>query len=106
MGGATYTVAPAENPGLTGCTGSSSAKFQVTGEPNEKVKISLPKNVTISNGSDSLSVRTSQAPSGGNIRFDAGGNLTIYVGGDLKIPQAGLATSGLFVGTPTLSVTY
>ncbi len=106
VNGATYTVAAAESAGVTGCLGSTSGKFQVTGDASAKITISLPNRVTITNGSDTISVNVSKSPTGGNIRLDGTGNLTIYVGGNFKVPQGGLATSGLFVVSDILTVLY
>jgi hypothetical protein len=104
----TYTVDAAESPGVTGCSSSSSAKFQITGDPGAKVVISIPNNVDTSNGTETLNVKLSKAPTGGNVSFDGTGNLTVYVGGNFKIPPGGLTTSGLFFASPApiLTVVY
>lgn len=106
IAGQRYTVDPADNPGITGCTGSTSARFDLTGDPNARVIITLPNRVDITNGADILSVTTSRAPGGGNISFDATGNLTIWVGGNFRIPGGGLASSGLFIAPAVLDVVY
>ena len=106
VGGATYTVDAANTPGAGACTGANSARFDITGDPNARVTISLPNKVDITNGTDTLTVNISKSPTGGNIRFDAAGNLTIFVGGNFRIPPAGLGTSGLFLVTAILDVIY
>ena len=104
----TYTVDAAESPGVTGCSSSNSAKFQITGHAGAKVTINIPNHQDASNGTETLSVKFSKAPTGGNIRFDGTGKLTVYVGGNFKIPPGGLATSGLFFASsaPILTVLY
>ena len=104
----TYSVAAVESPGGSGCSSSTSAKFLVTGDPGAKVVITIPQNVDTSNGSETMNVRFSKSPTGGNNSFDGAGNLTVYVGGNFKIPPGGLATSGLFFAStaPILTVVY
>lgn len=104
----TYTVDAAESPGVTGCSSSNSAKFQITGHAGAKVTIGFPNNQDTSNGTETLNVKFSKAPTGGNIRFDGTGSLTVYIGGNFKIPPGGLTTSGLFFASPSpiLTVVY
>ena len=106
VGGVQYVVDAADSPGVGACSGAASARFEVTGEPGAKVTIAIPNSVSITNGTDSLTTKFSQSPTGGNISFDGAGGLIIYVGGNFRIPQAGLATSGVFTVSTTLTVDY
>ena len=56
----TYTVDAAESPGVTGCSSSNSAKFQITGEPGAKVTINIPNNQDTSNGTETVNVKLSK----------------------------------------------
>jgi len=106
VGGATYTVDAADAPGAGACIGAHSARFEVTGEPNERVKLNYSKNISISNGTDTLTVKQSIAPTGGNIRFDGSGNLTVFMGGEVRIPPGGLASSASLSATSDVEVVY
>lgn len=106
VGGVQYVVDAAESSGVGACSGATSARFDLTGDPGAKVTINIPNKVFITNGTDTLTTNLSKSPTGGNIKFDGAGNLIIYVGGNFRIPQAGLATSGVFTVSATLTVNY
>ncbi|MEE8555514.1 MAG: DUF4402 domain-containing protein [bacterium] len=104
--GATYVVAAAELPGGAACTGAFSARFSVTGDPGAKVRITSDNTIGITNGVDSINVKSDQSPSGGNISLSAAGTLTIYMGGDGKIPPAGIPGPTTLSGSSILTVIY
>lgn len=104
--GTRYVVDAAENPGPAACPGAYSARFSVTGDANAKVKITSDKNVTVTNGIESINVKLDQAPTGGNIRIGADGTLTIYMGGDYRVPPGGVSDPADLTGTSVLSVVY
>lgn len=106
IGGATYIVDPAATPGPSACVGAHAARFDVTGDPSAKVQVTSSKNVTVTNGTDSVNVRTDQAPSGGNITLDANGELVIYMGGEFKVSGGGFTSTNPLSGSSTLSVNY
>jgi hypothetical protein len=105
--GTKYTVAAADLPGAAACTGAYSGRYLVQGDANARITIDVDKNVTITNGTDTLTVKPDADPLQGNIRLDGNGQLTIYVGGEVTIPNPGGVTSyGLFSGTSVLTVDY
>lgn len=105
VGGATYTVTPSATQGLGACFGAQSAQFTVEGNPNRRVRIEVPNSVTISNGTESLAVTTSQSAGPGPTCLGAG-TLTVYVGGSVTLPGGGLTTSGLFIGPTQIEASY
>ena len=102
----TYTVDPADNPGIAGCTGAFSARFDITGDVSAKVVISLPNRVDVTNGTDTFRVNLSTDDTGGNPpAFDVAGDLVIWVGGNFRVPAA-LGSSGLFTAQAVWEVIY
>lgn len=101
----TFTIAAADLPGVSGCSGSQSGRFDVTAEPNERIRVTITGSLDVTNGTDVLNVRPSISPSG-NVNLDATGAVTIYVGGNLKIPIGGVTTYGQYSGPATLTVVY
>ncbi|MBI4084250.1 MAG: DUF4402 domain-containing protein [Candidatus Lambdaproteobacteria bacterium] len=101
---ATYVVAAANNPGTGACIGATSGRFRVTGAPRQTVTISLiPVPVTITNGTDALSVTENASPTGTR-RLNASGNLIIHVGGTVTLTTASLSQDVDLIGTATLRV--
>ena len=105
VGGATYTVTPTATQGLGACFGAQAAQFTVQGDPNRRVRIEVAQTVTITNGTESLSVSTDPSVGPGPTCLGAG-TLTVYVGGSVTLPGGGLTTSGLFIGPTDLEATY
>lgn len=102
---ATYIVLPAASPGAGACQGASAARFNVTGDPNRKAKITLTNNVTITKGTESMTV--SLTDSSGTPQLCLGtGTVTFWVGGSVSIPAGGLTNNGLFTITTTLTLAY
>ena len=52
----TYIVLPAASPGAGACQGAGAARFDITGDPNKKAKITLANTVIITNGTEALTV--------------------------------------------------
>lgn len=106
VGGTSYTVDAAETVGAAACQGATSARFEVTGDPNARVRITLDNNVAVTNGVESLTVRTANNAQGPFVRLDAAGTATLYVGGTVNIPGGGLTSFGDFTAAPLLVVEY
>lgn len=103
--GATYTVQPAENPGPGACQGAQSGRFDVSADPNRRVRVVATQNVTVTNGADSLSVSVDKSPAGNIVCTGAAGTLIIHLGGSVSVP-AGLTTYGPYTGQGTITVDY
>lgn len=104
IGGTTYTVVAAASPGAGACSGAQAAQFTVTGTPHTVARVTL-SNVTITNGTASLTVKLTDS-GGGSVCLGTTGTVTLYVGGSFKLPAAGLGTSGTLVGPTTVSLAY
>ena len=105
--GTKYTVAAADLPGAAACIGATSGRYLVEGDANARITVDIDKNVSITNGTDTLTVKPDADPLKGNIRLDASGQLTIYIGGDVTIPNPnGVTSYGLFSATSVLTVNY
>ena len=102
---ATYTVLPASSPGLGACQGAGAARFNVTGDPNRKAKITLANTVIIANGIESLTVTLTDSVGSQFICLGTGA-VTLWVGGSATIPAAGLTNTGLFTVSTTLELKY
>ena len=101
----TYTVLPAASPGLGACQGATAARLDITGDPNARAKITLANTVTITNGTDSLTVTLTDS-NGGNILCLGAGSVTLWVGGSTTIPAGGVASTGLLSVATTLTLAY
>jgi len=105
-GGATYTVAAAASPGAGACFGATSAQFTITGDPNKRARLNVPKTVTVTNGIDSLSVAITNSAGANRVCLGATGTVTLYLGGSVTLPGAGLGTVGLLINADQISLTY
>jgi hypothetical protein len=102
---ATYTVLPAASPGLGACQGATAARFDITGDPNRKAKITLGNNVIITNSVESLTVTLTDTAGGPQLCLGTG-TITFWVGGSTTIPAGGLTTNGVFTLPTTLELKY
>lgn len=102
---ATYTVLPAASPGGGACQGASAARFDITGDPTRRAKITLSNTVTITNGTESLTVSLSDSAGAQNICLGTGA-ITMYVGGSVTIPAGGMVSTGLLTISTTLKLAY
>ncbi|WP_424244259.1 hypothetical protein Dip510_001461 [Elusimicrobium posterum] len=106
------TVTPAGSAtasGGAGCFSSSGAGadiFDLTGTANYAYYVTFPTSITISNGSNTLTVDnfTSLCPSGAGCTLNSSGTGSFNVGGRLTIPSG--APSGTYTGSYTLTVNY
>jgi Domain of unknown function (DUF4402) len=96
VGGATYTVAAAASPGGGACFGATSAQFTVTGTAGQRAHMTLPNNVTVTNGTQTLTVNITDSVGSKTACLGATGTITIYVGGTLTLPGGGLTSYGAF----------
>ena len=101
----TYTVLPAASPGASACQGAGAARFDITGDPNKKAKITIANTVTIINGTESMAVTITDSAGGQFICLGAGA-VTLWVGGSVTIPAGGLTSNGLFTVSTTLALSY
>ncbi len=81
------------------------AAFQVSGTPNANYAISLPAGaVTITNGTDTMSVDSWTTDVSGQQTLSAAGTAVFYVGGTLHINP--FQPLGIYAGSFTVSVDY
>ena len=100
--GSPATLVDPANP----LAGTTPAAFVVTGEQNNQFVITLPTTANISDGIDTLVVDgfTSTLTDNTGV-LDASGQATFKVGATLQAIDA-TATSGLYTGSATVTVTY
>lgn len=118
-GATTGTVDVAANVAGTrtvggGATGLASgdtpqaAKFTVAGEGAQLYTLAVDDSFSISNGTDSITVTTSQSVADGTVALSGSiggdGSTVVYVGGSLSVPSA--ISTGLFTGTFNVAATY
>ena len=105
--GVNYVVVAAELPGASACPGAQSGRFQVSGDINARITVSLPGTTfTVNNGGAVLTLTSDADPLKGNISLDGSGLKTIWVGASYKIPPGGVGTPGIYTGTSTITVDY
>ena len=86
------------------------AQFTVDGEGGQSISVTVPATFSIANGSDTLTVTTSNDLVGSaatqtlSNALGAAGSLVIKVGG--TVPVASTAVSGLYTGTFTVAAAY
>ena len=99
----TYIVLPAASPGAGACQGAGAARFDITGDPNKKAKITLANTVIITNGTESLTVTLTDSAGGPHLCLGTG-TVTFWAGGSVTIPAGGLTSNGLFTISTTLTL--
>ena len=98
-------VTASVNAAVVPLTGAQAATFDVTGAANALYDIVLPSAaVTISNGTDNMTVDTFVGSLGASGTLSAGGTESFNVGATLNI--AGNQPTGTYTGTYTVTVTY
>ena len=86
------------------------AQFTIDGEGGQSVSVNVPSSFTMSNGSDSLTVTTTNslgaAASAQTLSNSLGsaGSLNVRVGG--TVPVSATAATGVYTGTFTVSAAY
>jgi hypothetical protein len=86
------------------------AQFTITGEGGQSISVTIPASFTMANGSDTLTVTTSNNLSGSasaqtlSNALGSAGSLVVRVGGSVAIPST--AVSGSYTGTFTVSAAY
>ena len=103
---AVYTVTANASGLPASCNGAASAIFNVTADPNRRVLIIGPANVTVSNGTQNLTATLTRNPSAVLGCTGPTGTLTLYMGGSVTIPAGGLASVGVFTGGNQLTLIY
>jgi hypothetical protein len=90
---------------LGSATVVSPAIFTIAGEPNNTYDITLPSTpVTITDGTDNMTVDTFTSSPGGTGTLDGAGQQTLYVGATLNVGAA--QPSGIYSGSFSVTVTY
>lgn len=82
----------------------AAANFNVTGTASTNYTVSLPASITITNGTDNLTVDSFTHDAGATPALDGTGADTFNVGADLTI--AGTESAGAYTGTFTVTVNY
>lgn len=86
-------------------SGASAAAFLVTGDPGATYAITLPSTISLSNGSDNITVDSFISnPSGTGMLGDPSGQQTLDVGATLQV-NANQPT-GTYTGSVTVTVAY
>ncbi len=89
---------------------SSAAKFTVAGEGGQAFTLAVADSFSISNGTDSITVTTSQDVAdgtqnlSGSLGDGADGTKEVHVGGSINVPSA--ISTGLFTGSFSVTATY
>lgn len=96
--------------GLSSGDTPQAAQFTVDGEGGQSVSVTIPATFSIANGSDTLTVTTSNNLTGSaaaqtlSNALGSAGSLVFKVGG--SVPVASTAPTGLYSGTFTVSAAY
>jgi len=96
--------------GLASGDTPAAAQFTVAGEGGQSVSVTIPASFTMANGSDSLTVTTSNNLTGSaasqtlSNALGAAGSLVFNVGG--SVPITSTSATGLYSGTFTVSAAY
>lgn len=96
--------------GLNSGDTPQAAQFTVDGEGGQSISVTIPATFSIANGSDTLTVTTSNNLTGSaaaqtlSNALGAAGSLVFKVGG--SVPVASTTATGLYSGTFTVSATY
>ena len=91
---------------ISGIT-TSRAKFTIDGEGGQGVSVTVPATFPITNGTDTITVTTTQnlgASTTLSNALGAAGSASLNVGGSFSVPSAN--TTGLYTGTLNVSVAY
>jgi hypothetical protein len=86
------------------------AQFTVDGEGGQSVSVTIPATFSMANGSDTLTVTTSNSLTGSaasqtlSNALGSAGSLNFRVGG--SVPVASTAATGVYTGTFTVSAAY
>jgi len=96
--------------GLTSGDTPAAAAFSVAGEGGQSVSVTIPATFSMANGTDTLTVTTSNSLTGSaasqtlSNALGSAGSLAFSVGG--SVPVASTTTTGAYTGTFTVSAAY
>jgi hypothetical protein len=96
--------------GLASGDTPAAAAFTVAGEGGQSVSVTIPATFSMANGSDTLTVTTSNSLTGSaasqvlSNAMGAAGSLAFTVGG--SVPVASTTTTGAYTGSFTVSAAY
>ena len=96
--------------GLSSGDSPQAAQFTVDGEGGQSISVTIPATFSIANGSDTLTVTTSNNLTGSaaaqtlSNALGSAGSLVFKVGG--SVPVAATSSTGLYSGTFTVSAAY
>ncbi|MFA4940721.1 DUF4402 domain-containing protein [Brevundimonas sp.] len=96
--------------GLTSGDTPAAAAFSVAGEGGQSVSVTIPATFSMANGSDTLTVTTSNSLTGSaasqtlSNALGSAGSLAFSVGG--SVPVGSTTTTGAYTGTFTVSAAY
>jgi len=96
--------------GLSSGDTPQAAQFTVDGEGGQSISVTIPGTFSIANGSDTLTVTTSNNLTGSaaaqtlSNALGAAGSLVFKVGG--SVPVAATSPTGVYTGTFTVSAAY
>lgn len=96
--------------GLSSGDTPQAAQFTIDGEGGQSVSVTIPATFSMANGSDTLTVTTSNSLTGSaasqtlSNALGSAGSLSFRVGG--SVPVASTAPTGTYTGTFTVSAAY
>ena len=97
---------PSGGTTLGNTAGTSRASFTVTGAANATFVITTSGSITISDGTNSMTVYAFQSYPFASIPLSAGGTATVYVGATLAVPANQAFKGTPFSGTFNTTVNY
>ena len=111
-GGATITMSSAGTRSITSGTATldpsapgTNAVFNITGQQNTAVTVTLPTSTTLTGPGAAMTVNNfTSNPATGSTTLDSSGNLTLNVGADLIINSG--QVPGSYTGTYTITISY
>jgi hypothetical protein len=87
-------------------TGRGPGAFELTGSPNRQCDVTLPASITISNGTQTMTVNAFNANvnGGGKIKLDATGHAQLDIGATLNV--AANQAVGAYTGSYNITVAF
>jgi spore coat protein U-like protein len=92
------------NAFISNATGIAASAWAVTGVPGAPYAVTLPNSVTITNGTETMTVNSFSRSGGGQLNLDAAGNGTFTVGARLNVGAN--QPAGTYAGTFNVTVNY